>query len=95
MEILNVFNTLILKQVFWEAKDFFKKLEYRFLVEGTEIESASISYKTAISEANAKTNIMVSGPIKWNIKWTYQQERSFASNYFIFSTILFQFKTLL
>ena len=89
MEILNVFNTLILKQVFWEAKDFFKKLEYRFLLEGTEIESASISYKTAISEANAKTNIMVS------TKWTYQQERSFASNYFIFSTILFQFKTLL
>ena len=89
MEILNVFNTLILKQVFWEAKDFFKKLEYRFLVEGTEIESASISNKTAISEANAKTNIMVS------TKWTYQQERSFASNYFIFSTILFQFKTLL
>ena len=89
MEILNVFNTSILKQVFWEAKDFFKKLEYRFLVEGTEIESASISYKTAISEANAKTNIMVS------TKWTYQQERSFASNYFIFSTILFQFKTLL
>ena len=89
MEILNVFNTLILKQVFWEAKDFFKKLEYRFLVEGTEIESASISYKTAISEANAKTNIMVS------TKWTYQQERSFASNYFIFSTILFQFQTLL
>ena len=89
MEILNVFNTLILKQVFWEAKDFFKKLEYRFLVEGTEIESASISYKTAISEANAKANIMVS------TKWTYQQERSFASNYFIFSTILFQFKTLL
>ena len=89
MEILNVFNTLILKQVFWEAKDFFKKLEYRFLVEGTEIESASISYKTAISEANAKANIMVS------TKWTYQQERSFASNYFIFSTILFQFKALL
>ena len=89
MEILNVFNTSILKQVFWEAKDFFKKLEYRFLVEGTEIESASISYKTAISEANAKTNIMVS------TKWTYQQERSFASNYFIFSTILFQFKALL
>ena len=89
MEILNVFNTLILKQVFWEAKDFFKKLEYRFVVEGTEIESASISYKTAISEANAKANIMVS------TKWTYQQERSFASNYFIFSTILFQFKALL
>ena len=89
MEILNVFNTLILKQVFWEAKDFFKKLEYRFLVEGTEIESASISCKTAISEANAKANVMVS------TKWTYQQERSFASNYFIFSTILFQFKALL
>ena len=33
----------------------FKKLEYRFLVESTKIENASFPYKTAISEANAKT----------------------------------------
>ena len=40
-------------------KTFFKKLEYRFLVERTKIEKASFPYKTAISEANVKTNRMV------------------------------------
>ena len=89
MKILNGFNTLTLKQVFWEKKAFFKKLEYCFLVEDTKTENASISYKTVISEANVKTNRMVS------TKWIYKKERSFASNYFIFSKILFQFKNLL
>ena len=36
-------------------KTFFKKLEYRFLVEITKIENASFTYKTTISEANVKT----------------------------------------
>ena len=46
-------------------KTFFKKLQYRFLVERTNIENASFPYKTAISEANVKTNRMVTtnGPI--------------------------------
>ena len=48
-----------------------------------------ISYKTTISEANVKTNRMVSA------KWTYHEERSFSSNYFIFLRILFQFNNLL
>ena len=60
-------------------KTFFKTLEYRFLVEGTKIKNASFPYETAISEENVKTNRMVS------TKWTYHKERSFASNYFIFS----------
>ena len=68
---------------------FFKKLEYHILVEGTMIESTSFPYKTVISEANVKTNRMV------NAKWTYHKERSFASNYFTFLKILFQFKNLL
>ena len=38
-EILNVFNTLILIQIFYKTKTFFKKLEYRFLVETTKIEN--------------------------------------------------------
>ena len=76
-EISNVFNTLTLRQIFWKTKTFFKKLEYRFLVEHTKTENASIPYKTAISEANVKTNRMVS------TKWTYHKEESFASNYFI------------
>ena len=66
-----------------------KKLEYRFLVERTKIEKASFPYKTAISEANVKTNRMVT------TKWAYHRERSFASNYFIFLKVFFQFKNLL
>ena len=41
-------------------KTFFKKLEYRFLVESTKTENALFTYKTAISKANVKTNRMVS-----------------------------------
>ena len=69
MDILNVFNTL----AFWKTKTFFKKLEHRFLVESIKIENASFPDKTAISEANVKTNRMVS------TKWTYNKE-----NYFIY-----------
>ena len=89
VEILNVFSTLILKQIFWKTKESFRNLEYRFFVETTKIENASFPYNTAISEANLKTNRMVS------TKWTYRKERSFTSNYFIFLKILFQFKNLL
>ena len=55
----NVFSTLTLEPIFSKTKTFFKKLEYRFLVESTKIKSASFSYKTAISEVNVKTNRMV------------------------------------
>ena len=89
VEILNVFDTLSLKQIFWRTKTFFKKPEHYFLVESTKIKNASFSYKTSISEANVKTNRMMS------TKWTYHEEQSFASNYFIFLKILFQFKNLL
>ena len=47
VEILNVFSTLTLKQIFRKTKTFFKKLEYRFLVKSTKIENASFLYKTA------------------------------------------------
>ena len=76
-KLKNNFNTLTLKQIFWKTKTILK-LEYRFLVEITKIENASFPYKTAMSEANVKTNKMVT------TKWTYQRERSFAGNYFIF-----------
>ena len=87
VKVSNVFNTLTLKQIFWKTKTFFKKLEYHFLVESTKIENASFPYKTAISEANVKTNKMVT------VKWTYQKERSFASNYFIFWKFCFSLRT--
>ena len=89
VEVLNGFNTLTLKQIFWKTKIFFKKLEYHFLVESTKIAHASFPYKTVITEANGKTHRMV------NTKCTYHKERSFASNYFIFLKMLFQFKNLL
>ena len=56
MEILNVFNTSILKQIFWKTQTLFKKVEYRFIVKSTKIEKAVFPYKTALSEANVKTN---------------------------------------
>ena len=78
VEILNVFNTLTLKEIFMKMKNFFKKLEYRYLVGNTKIENVSFPLKITISEANVKTNRMVS------TKWTYHEKRSFVSNYFIF-----------
>ena len=81
------------KTDFQENENFFKKLEYCFLVESTKIEKASfplISIQNrSISEANVKTNRMVS------TKWTYHKEQSFASNHFIVLKISFQFKNLL
>ena len=61
----------------------FKKLEYRFLVETTKIESTLFPFKTALSEATVKTNSMAT------TKWAYQKEWSFASKYFIFLENLF------
>ena len=77
METFNVFNTLTSIQIFWKMQTLFKKLKHPFLFESTKIENGTFSYKTALSEAYAKTNRMGS------TKWTYLKERSFASNYFI------------
>ena len=79
--ILNFFNTLTLRQIFWKTQTLFKKLEYRFLVESTKIENPTFPYKTALPEANVKTNKMDS------TKWTYHKQRTFASNYFVFLKI--------
>ena len=88
LEILDVFNAFTLKLIFSKTKTFFKKLEYRFLVESTRIENATFSYKIALSEVNVKTNSM------GITRWTYHKEQSFV-NYIIFLEMLFQFKNLL
>ena len=85
MKVSHVFDTLTLKQIFWKMKNFFKKLEYRFLVKTNKIESTSFPFKTALSEANVKTNSMAT------IKWTYHKEWSFASTCFIIFGNLLQF----
>ena len=71
-----------------KCKTLFKKLEYSFLVESTKLENRTFSYRTTLSKVNVKANRLES------IKWIYHRERSFSSSYFIFSKILFQFKTL-
>ena len=87
VKVLNVFNTVTLIQIFWKTKTFLKKLEYFFLVETTKIETTSFPFKTALLEANVKTNR------KMIPKWTYHKEWSFASNCFIFLEICFSFGT--
>ena len=74
-------------QYFNSETNFSEKFKL-FSVESTKIENAILSYKTTLSEANVKTNRMV------GTKCTYDKKRSFASNYFIFWKILFQFKNL-
>ena len=58
VQVLNFFNILILKQIFWKAKPISKKLEHRFLVESTKIEKASFPYKTTVSEGNVKGTVI-------------------------------------
>ena len=85
VKVSNVFNTVTLKQIFQKTETFFKKLEYRFLVETAKIESRLFPFKTALSEASVKTNRMVTS------KWNYHKGRSFVSNYLILLENLFQF----
>ena len=73
VKVSNVFNTLTLRQISWKTKTFFKKQDYRFLVETTKIENTSFPFKTALSEAIVETNRMVT------TKWAYHKEWSFAS----------------
>ena len=60
-------------------------MEDNFLNESNGIDNTIFSYKIALSEANFKANKMGS------TKLTYHKEQSFASNYFTFSKISFQF----
>ena len=73
-----LFTYLILKQVFWKTKTFFKELEYCFIDEHTMIESATFLYKTSLPKTNYKTN--------WTgcTKRTYYKERSFATTTLLF-----------
>ena len=76
IEILNVFVTLNLKQVFWKTKTFFKNLEYSFSIEDTATENATFPYKPALPKTSVKTNRI--GRAKWN----YHKEWSFFTNSF-------------
>ena len=56
MEMLKVFNTLTLKQIFSKMKTFSKSLEFGFLVESTK--NTIFPNNAALSGANVKTNKM-------------------------------------
>ena len=92
VKIWNVFNILYLKQIFWKTKNFFKKLEYYFLVERTNIDKASVPCKIAISEANVKTNRQIEWWVQ-NGPTTKTVVLPVATLFFL--KILFQFKNLL
>ena len=53
-----------MKQIFWKTKTFFKKLEYIFLVESSEIENALSPYKLPYQR-----------PMLRQIKWRLQNGR--------------------
>ena len=87
LEILTVFITLFLKLIFWKKGRFFLKTWISFLVQSTKIECTIFSDKTALPEANVKTNRI------GITKWTYYKGRSFVSNYFTFLKIFLQSRT--
>ena len=45
LEILNVSNTLSLKEILWKTQTLLKKLDYRFLVESAKIENGLLLAK--------------------------------------------------
>ena len=84
MNILNVFNTLTLKQIFWKTKTFFKKQEYRFYFKALGLKMRDFHTKLPYQKP-------MSRQIAWwlqNAKWTFYKERSFTS----FETTLFFWK---
>ena len=84
---MNIFNTFTLKPIFSKTKTFFKKKGYRFLVESTTIENITFPHKTALSEANVKTEWGVQhGPIRKN--------GVLAVTTSVFRKVLFQIKNL-
>ena len=91
LEIVNVFTTLALKQVFWKTKTFYEKLKYRFLAEVSVIKSAKFPYQSPLLKANVKKNRNREYRMDTGV-WTYHKERSFATNCFIFLEILFEYK---
>ena len=84
-ESLKRFQYFNFETNFLENENIFLKTGVPFLVETTKIENTSFPFKTALSEANVKTNRMAT------TKWAYHKEWSFASENFFFLENLLQF----
>ena len=79
VETSNVFNTLVLREIFWKTKDHFKKLDYRFLVESTKIENASFLYKLPYQK-----------PMLKQIEWWLQDGHITKNGLLPVTTLLFE-----
>ena len=69
--ILNVFSILTLRQIFLNSENLFHKTRVPLLVESAKIDNTKFLYETALSEANVKTNIMVSSTRTYHKKWSF------------------------
>ena len=78
VQTLNVFNTLTLKQIFWETKTFLKKLGFRFLVESTKIEMYHFH-----------TNLLYQKTILRQTKWLVQTAPIMKNGVLLVTTLLF------
>ena len=79
MKVSNVLNTLTLKQIFWKKKAFFKKLEYHFLVETTEIKTHHFHSK-----------LLCQKPMLRDIEWQLQNGPITKSGVLPVSTLFFR-----
>ena len=63
-------------------ENFFKKLEYCFLVESTKIKNASFPYQiTALLRMLYHAKKLIKTNRMGSTKWTYHKERSYTSNF--------------
>ena len=83
-----LFKVLNLKQVFWKTKTIFKKVEYRFIDAIAIIESAIFQCKVLCQKSILRQT-------EGRAKWTYPNQRSLATNCFVFSKILIEHKNIL
>ena len=84
------FSILYLRNKFSQKrKPFSKNWRTVFYLKVRRLKTQFFPYKSALSEASVKAIRMGS------IKWTYDKELGFGSNYFTLLKILFQFKSLL
>ena len=83
-ECFKCFQYINFNSNFLENKNLFQKTEVCFLVETTKIENTLFSFKTALSDANVKTNRMAIKKCIYHKEWSFQVTALFFENLFQF-----------